>query len=134
MAGSKYLKDIYGETKYTSENQDLILSSLENEKIKRDFIIDIIESEIIISLINELNPLNKEIMLLHYGLKDGKKYEIGEISEILDLRKFIVGKHLKSSTDLLIKRIVKKENTHFEGDYLEYLMNKYLNSTKIKHK
>ena len=130
--GSKYLKDIYGEPKHITKGN--VYSSIYEERQKRDIIINIIEPEIILSIINTFHPTNKEMMLLHYGLKDGKKYEVEEISKIIDLGKPLVSKTLKSLTNILIKRIVKKENLHFEGDYFEYLVSKYLNKPKRKHK
>lgn len=133
--GSNYLKDIYGNPKNKIQTSEKSYSLITDEKQKRDFIIGMIDHETILSIINTFHPINKEIMLLHYGLKYNKKYEVDEISKIIDLRKTEVSKNLKLSTDLLIKRIVKEENPNFKGDYFEYLINNYLNrsSKKILH-
>lgn len=130
--GSNYLKDIYGPTNYSKQKNEHISLLPESYNLAEELLIGLEPKELLLSIINTLNPVNKEIMLLYYGLKDGTKHDIDEISKILNIRKAIIIERKKTTTHLLIKRIVKSHNPKFEGNYLEYLMNNYLNTPKRK--
>ena len=125
----KYLRSIYGNPINDKHYyQYRSVSILSNEQQLKEFLITTFSKEILEEILRYVKPKTAEVLRLYYGLKDGLKYDLKEICQILnyDINK---ARNLKNEgTELLMKHLARRIDPNYKGSPLEYLLNYYLNN------
>ena len=91
-----------------------------------DTIINSLDKEYLVTLLEDLPSIYKEIFKLYYGLKNGKKYSIQEISHLLNKREEII----KERKRVAIEHIAKKLNNTKNENHKEELVKRYIRIKK----
>jgi len=130
----EYLKNIYGTAILNAKQKDGPRALYMHKTFVEDLFIESISNEELLSIINELAPNYKEIMLLYYGLKDGTKHDYKEISKILKIDANKIRTMRNICVDIIIKKYIKRHKLNVKNANIHYLVNDYLNNeNKRKH-
>lgn len=91
-----------------------------------DTIINSLDKEYLVTLLEDLPSIYKEIFKLYYGLKNGKNYSIPEISHLLNKKEEII----KERKRVAIEHIAKKLNNTKNKNHKEELVKRYIRIKK----
>jgi len=127
---SKYLID-YDEL---VNLEDLPEADEKQLKALEEIIIGLIPKDELLNYLSNIPKLQRDILLLYYGLIDGKECQMNEISEILKVSKSTVVKHKYRAYISLKEEILKSHNldTITYKEYIDYLIEKYIIHQDIK--
>lgn len=101
-----------------------------------EILVGLIPQEELLNYLINIPKLERDLLTLYYGLIDGKKYSVIEISKILNISKSTVIQYKSKSYENLKTVIEQTNNQQFTNyqEYLEYLIDKYVIHSKNKRK
>jgi DNA-directed RNA polymerase sigma subunit (sigma70/sigma32) len=140
-----YLQDIYLDNPRVSIDNKWELNAryskkivLKNRDYIEDFLIRQMDKDELAELINKIPSEYRSILTLTYGLADGIEHNKSEICAILNLSISNVYIKTNEGRDLLRALLEKSYNKKYRGtidkDYLDYMMDEYMQRGYKKNK